>query len=72
MYIITSPIKGLNAPSTFGPVTLEFVDSKATTDELSGGLLDYLQSTGYLVETDEEPKRADAKARKAATDKELL
>lgn len=49
---ITSPIEGHTDRSVIGPVTLQFKDGVAETDEkLSPGLLAYLEGRRYTVET---------------------
>jgi|GEM_PF-847175 len=46
---ITSPIDGYQGRSTFGPVTVDFVDGVAEVDTLSDGLRAYLTGHGYGV-----------------------
>lgn len=47
---ITSPIKGFNESSTFGPLTLSFKDGVAEVDELPKALRAWLERKGYKVE----------------------
>lgn len=58
---ITSPIEGFSERSTFGPVTLEFKDGVAETDEkLSDGLKAYLKRRGYKIGTARAASGGDA------------
>lgn len=47
---ITSPAKGLNLLTTFGPHRVEFKNGVAEIDELNEGLRAYLLGAGYEVE----------------------
>ena len=47
---ITSPAKGLNLLTTFGPYRVEFKNGVAEIDELNEGLRAYLLGAGYEVE----------------------
>lgn len=63
---ITAPSK-VTGDSTFGPVTLSFVEGVAEVDAVSDGLRRYLETTGYTVET---PKPARRRSKKADEDGE--
>ena len=53
---ITSPIKGHTGASSFGPLTLSFVDGVATVDSLSKGHRAYLKGAGYKIGKDSAEK----------------
>lgn len=59
---ITSPIEGFDGKTVFGPLSVEFKDGVAETDEkVTPGLRAYLKTRGYKVgkSTDTEAKTAD-------------
>ncbi|WP_208644129.1 hypothetical protein [Glutamicibacter nicotianae] len=65
---IKSPQEGYNGTDTYGPLTLEFKDGVATTDEtLSAGHKAYFKKLGFKVasvksDADKAKAEADAKA----------
>lgn len=57
---ITSPIEGYAGRTVFGPLSVEFTDGVAETDEkLSDGLKAYLKERGYKVGSGRPAKPAE-------------
>ena len=50
MFKITAPIKGINGPTTFGTVPVNFMDSVGYAREVPAAVRAYLDSAGYKVE----------------------
>ena len=71
---IKSPQDGYNGVDVYGPLTLEFKDGVATTDEtLTAGHKAYFKKLGFKVSGSRAQAAADAKAKedpeaKASTD----
>lgn len=74
---IKSPQEGYNGTDTYGPLTLDFKDGVATTDEvLSAGHKAYFKKLGFKVsgtraqsDADKAKEEAEAKAKAEAEQK---